>query len=299
MRSVVRIMSLCLAAMLGTPHPGWSLGLAARFGDVVVENAQIGATYNLRETLKIPFGIENRGNTDVEVVVEFLPPGDGHVLPEYEAIPDPNWLRAIPDRMTIGANAQGFFDLLLSIPDDQTLNGRHFQAIIVAKTVGTGLFSVAVENRLRFSVGPGPESLKEEKRMKALSQLDFDVSPQVLYVNDVPVGQTYDVRKETRKAIRVANYSVDPLSLRMMSEPWDKRLSMPAGYEPIPDPSWIRFNKSDQEIASEAIESFEIVFDVPDDAAHRGKKYAGLIRSGLTTGFWLDAPVRVFFTVKE
>lgn len=294
----LRILMCAAVIAAGTPTDAAALGLAARFGEVVVENAQIGQTYNLREVLKLPFGIENRSNAEVEVVVEFEIPNEKTLNEEYIAIPDPNWLRALPARMKIGPRSQGFFDLLLSIPDDPTLNGKHIQANVVAKTVGTGLFGVGIENKLRFSIGPGPETLQEEKRQKAMAKLDFDVSPQALYLSDVPVGTRFDAKAEQNKSVRIANYSTDPLAIRLTSEAWDARLSKPADYEAIPDPSWLSFKKSEQEIPGEEIEVFELILTVPDDPKYRGKKYAALIRTGLTTGFWLDAPVRVYFTTK-
>jgi hypothetical protein len=106
----------------------------------------------------------------------------------------------------------------------------------------------------------------------------------------------YNVKKGQNKSIRVANYATDPLPIRLTSEAWDKRLYMPEGYEPLPDPSWITIKPAEQTIEGEQIGSFNVEINIPDNAKHRGKKYAALIRSGLTTGFWLDAPVRLYIT---
>lgn len=295
----VQKIALIIAAIL-VPRFAWSLGLAARFGDVIVENAEIGKTYNLREALRIPFGIENRSTADIDVVVEIEPPSPKHVTAPYEVIPDPSWVKTIPPKMRIGAKAQGFFDLLLTIPNDPSLNGRHFTAIIKARTEGTGLLGVAIENKLRFSVGgAGPESLKEEKRQKAMAKLDFDVSPQALYLIDVPIGQKFDAKKEQNKSIRIANYSSDTLPIQLSTAAWQPQLTLPTGYEPIPDPNWVSFKKDHENIEGEQIAVFQPVIQIPNDPIHRGKKYAALIRTGLTTGFWLDAPVRLYITVKE
>ena len=289
-----------LALLHLCPQTCWAkIGLAARFGDVIVENAAIGQTYNLREILKIPFGIENRSDIAVDVVVEISPAEENTLKTPYESIPDPTWVRSFPERLNIGPKSQGFFDLLLTIPNDPSLTGRHFTAIIKARTDGTGLLGGAVENKLRFSLGPGPESIKEEKRQKAMSKLDFDISPQAVYVVDVTAGKTLDVKKAQGKSIRVANYSADNLPIKLTSAEWDKKLFLPPGYEPIPDPAWITFKKDEFDVKGEAIEMFQMQILIPDDPKHRGKKYAGLIRSGLKTGFWLDAPVRVYIAVKE
>ncbi len=299
MKRVSCFTGLMVALNIMLPRPSFALGLAARFGDVVVENAEIGKTYNLREAVKVPFGIENKSNAAVDVTVEFEQPVPKAILTDYVAIPDPGWLKSLPEKITIGPKSIGFFDLMLTIPNDPSLNGKHFQAVVKARTVGTGLFGVAVENRLRFSIGPGPESLKEEKRQKALARLDFNVTPQVIYVVDVPQGKMFDVKAEQNKSIKVANYSPDPLPIKFTSSPWESQLYKPGEYEPIPDPSWITIKPEEKKVAGEEIAAFEFFVKVPNDPKYKGKKFAAMIKSGLSTGFWLDAPVRVFISVKE
>lgn len=299
MRHLKRIMALAMMINLASRPPAWSLGLAARFGDVIIENAAIGRTYNLREATRVPLGLQNLGETEVEVSVDFAKPAPDRMVKGYESIPDPSWLKAIPAKLKIGPKAVGFVDILLAIPDDPAINGKHFEALIKAQTEGTGLFGVSIENRLRFSIGPGPDTLKEEKRQKAMAQLDFDVSPQALYVIDVPVGKKFNVKREQNKTVRVANFSADPLEIRFTSDKWDARLYLPNGYEPIPDPGWITFKKTDLKIEGGKIATFDFNIEIPKDEKYAGKNYAALLRTGLTTGYWLDAPVRVYITTKE
>jgi hypothetical protein len=291
MRTRTAIALLALAAW--SPPSVWAdIGLAARFGDVILEGARPGRTYDLKEAAHVPFGIENRGDAEIEVVVEFDRPRKGTLSKDYEEIPDPSWMKAVPERLRIPAKGVGFFDLLLSVPDDRKLEGRHFQVNV--KAVGAaGLFGVAVENRVRFSVGPGPESLKAEKKKKAMQQLDFDVTPSSLFLTEVPVGRSWDSRKEGRKAVRVANYARDALKVRMTVEKWDAGVPLPEGCDAIPDPSWIKVKTPEMTVSPDEIVQTGFVLEVPDEAKYRGKRWAALVRTGLTTGFWLDAPVKL------
>jgi hypothetical protein len=289
--------ALLLAAL--SPGARAEIGLGARFGDVLLEGAETGRTYNLREAAHVPFGIENKGDSEADIVIEFAAPGKHSLAKDYEAIPDPSWFKAIPARMRIGPKSVGFFDLLLTIPDDKKLEGRHFQAVVKARMDGTELLAVAIENRVRISIGPGPESLKAEKKKKAMQQLDFDVTPQTLYVRDVPVGRKLDLRKEQKKTIRVANYASDPLSIVMTAGPWDPRVALPEGYEAIPDPAWLALKSSTITVAGSEIGQALLMNSVPGDAKYKGKKYAAMIRSGLSSGFWLDAPVKVLIETEN
>ncbi|MBI4370853.1 MAG: hypothetical protein HY552_01000 [Elusimicrobia bacterium] len=285
-------------AVTGPPGARADIGLEARFGEVVLEGAQAGRTYSLREQAKVPFGIKNAGDAETEVVVEFERPRRVILSPNYELIPDPSWMKAVPERLRIPPKGVGFFDLLLSVPDDPALKGRHFQATVKARQVG-GLFAAAIENKVRFSVGPGPETLQAEKKRKAMQQLDFDVSPHApLYLVDVPIGREWDSRKEARKSVRVANYAKDPLTVVLSAAPWGEGTPMPDGFEPIPDPSWVAVKPSTVTAGADEIAQASLVVRVPDKPEHRGRRWGVVVKTGLLTGFWLDAPVRVLLETK-
>jgi hypothetical protein len=292
MKTTRMALAAAVLAAAGAPA-GATIGLAARFGDVILENADVGRTYNLRESVKVPFGIENRGDEETEIVVEFLPPRKQDLSAGYEPIPDPSWFKALPAKMVIGPRSIGFFDLLMTVPDDPKLKGRHFQAVVKGRMTG-GFLALAVENKIRFSIGPGPAALEAEKKKKAMQKLDFDVNPQSVYVTAVPLGVEFDVKKEQGKALRVANYDAAPLALSFSAAAWDSREQPPEGYEPIPDPSWLTFRSAKVKVAGGAIGQVQLVLKIPNNDKHRGKKYAVLVKTGLEAGFWLDAPVKVF-----
>ena len=298
-RAACRGYCLGVSLLLAGASPGKAVvGLGARFGDVILENIQPGRAYDLRELAHVPFVVENHGDDPAEVEVRFRRPDKAKLSKDFEAIPDPGWFKAVPAKIVIGPHSQGYFDLLLTVPDEPGLKGKNFQVSAVAAMVGTGVFNVGIENRIRFSIGPGPESLQAEKKKKAMQQLDFDVTPSELYVNAVSVGQTYDVRKEARKSIRVANYSSDKLSVLMTVEKWDISYPLPEGYEPIPDASWIGLEKSTVTVTGDEIGQANLIVKVPDEAKWKGRRFAAMVRTGLTTGFWLDAPVRVYLETK-
>ena len=290
------LLTAALAAPAGLRSARAEIGLGARFGDVILENVQPGRTYDLREAAHVPFGVENRGDADSDATVEFEKPT--RLAEGYEAVPDPGWFKAIPSSIRIGAHSIGYFDLLLTVPEDPALKGRNFQVNVKARLAGEGMFSLAVDNRVRFSIGPGPESVQAEKKKKAMQQLDFDVTPSEIYLRDVPVGRTYDARKEARKSIRVANFAPDALAVLMTVEKWDRNYPLPEGYEPIPEPGWMRMSKSTVTVAGDQIGQASFTVKIPDDAKWKGKRFAAMVRTGLTSGFWLDAPVKVYLETK-
>jgi hypothetical protein len=275
-----------------SPGDAWAkIGLKARFGDLILEGVKPGRTYSLREAARVPLGVENPGDGDMTVVVETQKPRVAAA--GYENIPDPGWLKAVPETLVVGPKGVGFFDLLLTVPDDPKLVGKHFQVQVRMKGTGESMLGLAIENKVRFSVGPGPDELKEEKRRKQMQQLDFDVTPKSLTLTGVSLGRAWDSRKEARKTIRVANYAPDPLALVLAVEGWSPGAATPDGYEPIPDPSWVKVRPSTVTVGADEIGTAALVVEVPDKPENRGRKWAAVVRSGLSTGYWLDAPVRV------
>lgn len=295
-RQLIVLAATCAVVALTTPSHAL-IGLAARFGEIILENVAPGRTYNLREAARLPLGAQNIGDAETTILVEFIQPRTVDISKDYEAIPDPSWFKAIPETITIGPRSVGFFDILMTVPNDPKYKGKHFQVTVKMRQVG-GFFAVGVENKIRFSVGPGPETLQEEKKQKAMQQLDFNVTPQSLFITEVPVGQLYDVKKEQNKGIRVANYSQDPLEVMFEGSRWNAQLTIPEGFEPIPDASWIVFASSHVKVAGEEIGHARMQLRIPDDKKYRGKKYAALIRTALASGFWLDAPVKVLIETK-
>lgn len=289
---------LAAALLLGllAPAAEAKVGLGARFGDVILEGAKPGATYSLREASRVPFAVENRGDAPTDVVIELQKPNPDHLAKDYEAVPDPSWFKAVPDRLSLAAKGMGYCDILLTIPDDPKLVGRSFQVQVLARSVSTdgSVLGAAVQGRIRVSIGKGPQSVQEEKRKKAMQQLDLDVSPKDLYLVGVTPGKAWDSRKEAKKSIRVANFAPDTLNLRLTPEKWDRRFPLPAGFEEMPDPSWIRVSKATVTVESEEIGLASLIVTVPDKPEHRGRRWAATVKTGLTTGFWLDAPVKVF-----
>ena len=265
------------------------IGLTTRFVDVVLEGLSLGGVYSLRAMKNVPYVVSNRGELPMEIVVEVMPPSSGDLQQSYEPIPDPSWVQVIPDRFNLGIGDSQFSEIVLSIPQDVKLQGRHFQAAIWAHAVDTGFMAVGVRSRLRFSIGQGPESLLAEKKRKAMLSLDLDLRPAKIYVLDVPVGEQeaydpYEDRKGSKRRLTVTNRAEDTVKLNFTSMPWDvryRRYTLPPGYEPAPDPAWLSFDPAKTDVEGEMIKGVRLKLKIPDKPEYRGKKYAFLISASI------------------
>lgn len=275
-----------------------TIGLSTRFVDVTLENVQVGVVYNLRQLRQMPYVIRNRSDIPVEVEIIVRPPTAGELTLGYEALPDPSWIKMVPNRLRIDANKDGFAEIVLQVPDDKNYVGRHYQAIFRAYTLKTGLFSASVESRFRFSTGPGPESLLKEAKEKAMMSLDFDITPPEFFVDGVEPGIKLNLKKDYQRTIKVTNRAETPLNLKFNSVNWD-HYPLPAGYEPTPDPSWLVFKSTVAKIPSDTIVSLEPIIQIPKEEQHYGKKYAFLVKTDIVLGVDLEVYNRIYVRVKE
>src|ERR1700730_9647039 len=107
--------AVVVAVLMGsTPRPvhaGYNIG--TRFADVIMEYIQPGKVYNLRTMRNLPYRIENHSNgeADMEVLVEIPPAYE--MKPGYEPIPDPSWVRVVPNRIKLQAGEEGLVDVIL------------------------------------------------------------------------------------------------------------------------------------------------------------------------------------------
>ncbi|MFH1725879.1 MAG: hypothetical protein ABII00_14820 [Elusimicrobiota bacterium] len=295
MRTLRLLMAVGLAGLLGIEEAWGSVGLSSQFVDVVFENLKPGRSYNIREIKGVPYTVKNRGNAPADVIVEAVLPEPTKIVEPYEAIPDPSWISLSPDRMRIDEASMGFSDIIISIPDDPELVGRHFQAMLWAHTVGTGFLAAGVKSRLRFSIGPGPETLERERARKAMVTLNFDLWPTALYVMKAEAGKRYDVKRKEKKTLKLTNRNDETLELVVKAIPWPSSLP-PTGYEIIKDLSWVGFKPEKLKVKGNRVKDIRLILTPPEEL--KGKKVVFVVQLSLPIGTPISATHRVLVTIQ-
>lgn len=279
-----RLIAAGIFMLLLCPRAEARIGLTTQFLDVVLEGLQTGRSYNLRVLKNVPYVVTNKGDISMDIVVESELPKKEDLQGEYEPVPDLNWIQILPNQFKLAKSESHFSELIVAIPDDPALIGRHFQAAIWAHAVGGGFMAVGVRSRLRFSIGKGPEALKAEKKRKAMLSLDLDLQPRKIYLPLVPIGKHYDVREAAGHSLTITNRAADAVQIEFLSSPWDQqqqRFLLPPDYQMAPDPKWLTLKPEIQKVKGETIKRVMFYLDIPEDAKHYGKKYAFLISANI------------------
>ncbi len=275
------------------------IGLSTRFVDVTLEYLQVGQVYNLRKLRNIPYTVRNRGDAAIRVRAVVSIPPKSEVADGYQPIPDPTWIQIIPNEFDIPPGQTAYAEIVVQIPNQPQYVGKHYQSKITAQTVNKGLFSAGTQSRLRFSTGPGPETLKQEAVNKAMMTMDFDVTPQEIYANNLEPGQTYNLNKLIQKKLKVSNRADTPIRMKFKSIPWVSNLILPEGYEPAKDTSWLTFSPEDAVIKGNRIVTVDPILKIPAGDELSGKKIAFLMKADLVMGVDLEIYTKVFVTIKS
>lgn len=285
----VGLMVLAAAAWSG-------LGLAVRFPDIVMENVPPGAVVNLRQLKGVPYVVINNADIAVDVVVEGEVPftGPAQAKEGYEPVPQAEWLRIVPNRFKLGPKEIGTAEVILSVPEDPALVGRHFQANIRAKTENTGQLALAVAHSVRFSVGSaGPSALSKEKNRKALGNMDLDLTPPNIRWDGVAPGKPFTLKGSKGLSLKVTNRGNEAVKLKLVSVKAENNLRE-AGWAEPPHPEWLKVVPEVVKVKPNQIKDVQLSLNIPDAPEHRGQKYLFLIKAELAD---LGVPLQFYTRV--
>jgi len=284
------LWALILATSFG--RDAHALGIAMRFVDITLEKVEPGTFVNLRLSRNLPLVVINQEDTPVDIVIESVSPKAEEMKDGYEPSPDPTWVRAVPNRFHLGPKASASSDILIAIPNDPNLIGKHYEIIVWVhteqknKALSGGVHVEAgLRSRFRLSIGTiGPAALQREKALKKLATINvnFSLSPDNLYAQDVELGKPVDLKAQKRASLKIINQSDDPVELKVSSVPQDPNVVPQSGYEYSPDPSWISLSPAQIKVPGNSIKEILLKANIPNRPENKGKKFMFLIQTTLS-----------------
>ena len=280
-------------------------GVSATFADLILENLQPGGSYNLRKLKNVPFIIQNKGKETVDAKIEVKIPRADTLLKGYEPIPDPSWIVVIPDKFRLGSQEKGISEIIISIPEDEKLVGRHFQAHFNCSGIAIGppsqlTIATGVETRIRFSIGSmGPDSLLQEKKRKVMYSLNFEFDPTNVNIKDkIELGKKIDLKKEKNVKLNLINKASDPINLTLKAVPYDTSIYGSAGDYEIGDPKFLKIKPEKLKLKGETIEKLKLYLEIPDEEKYKNKKFLFLIQAEVINHVPVEIVSKLFITTK-
>lgn len=299
----VVVVTLC---GLSIPRSGNAGGIAVQFADVVLAKLEPGGVYNLRALRGLTYTVLNNYEATRDFEVLTVRPLPEELLKGYEPIPDPSWIRFVPNTFRLAYRENVHCAIIISIPEDEQYRGHHFQVMFVATVTpdpfaeGISLVS-QVKYRLRFSVGvEAPETIEAAKKKERFLTLNYRLEPESLYIRNVEVGKQIELGKKGIPALKLVNLGPEKVILRVKSVACEKRFGLATGYEPTPNADFLKCTKDAIKVKSNRIRNVPLVLKIPDEPEYRGKKYAFIIMAELRdTEVPLEIYGRVYVQIKE
>lgn len=289
-----------LAGLAVIAVPLWAkLSLGVRFPDIVLENVSPGMVLNLRQAKGMPYVVINQSDFPVDVVVDVELPGPQHIDPKegYEPAPVKEWVQVVPNRFRLGAGDIGTAEVILSVPNDPALIGKHYQINLHARSLGTGQLALAVNHYVRFSVGSmGPGALAKEKNRVAVGKLDLDMTP-TLRLDKVPLGKSIAL-DALGGTLKITNRGDDPVKLKFASNRVIASLREPGWTDP-PHPEWLSMKPAVVKVKPNQVKPVKLFLNIPDAPENHGQKFQFLITAELADlGIPLQYYSRVYVTTE-
>ena len=259
-------------------------GLSTSFGDIFIENLQIGETYSTKELINLPLRVKNDSHYEMDIKVEVMLPSQGDLKEGFEPIPSPFWIRFERSTFTVTPGGMAETDVFISIPKDKKLKGKQFQVYLHSYTIpkpGKALqISVGLASRLLFTIAE-----KEGMRRNGDEVGVFQVVPDDLFLIDVPLGKRVNVWEQFGKSLTVHNpnkvecrYQIESIALKEGDCPVRR------GFEETADPKYLAFDNMTIRVAPRSSERVMLYLNVPDRPENREKNLMFLVRVKQLTG---------------
>lgn len=283
MRITGRISTILLAITLMalSPVTPFAGGLRCQLGEVVIENLQIGQTYNLRELANLQMIVTNTGDQPVDLLMEVLVPDSGQLRQGAMAVPDNSWIELSQDSFTLGPQQPASADIIISIPDDLQYLGKKFQVIIWSHTVGTGsmFMEVGLKSRIIFTTDTVRAS-QEEMFTSSNASTNFELKPEEIFLENVPLGHTYDVSDEDGLVLTITNNGEREQTFRLKSRSIaNSAATLTSGYDDAPDASYLQFSDNEFVLAPEESKTVKMYLKFPMKAEYTGKNYMFVVHA--------------------
>jgi hypothetical protein len=258
-------------------------GLSTQLGEAVIENLQIGQTYNLRQLANLRLIVNNTSDYSVDLKMDVLYPDSSELKKGSEFIPDISWVKLSKNLFQLAPNENALSDIILTIPEDDKYLGKKYQVTIWSHTLGGsggGMFlAYGLKTRIIFTTDT-VKAAKSEAITSSDASVSFTLKPEEIFLDNVESGKIYDVEKQKGLVLKITNPGERERTFKLQSlTVGNSAATLTKEYEDAPNASYLNFSDSTFILAPQGTKTIKMYLNFPEKNEYSGKKYMFVIRA--------------------
>ncbi len=263
---------MCLALVRAGPCRALSLRSSA--AESFLGDVSPGTAVSVSKATGSGLRVENSGGDPIRVEFRAVSPPPGGCKDGYDPWPHPESVRL--EAKARGAELRpgeaAAADLVVTVPRDAALDGGQYEIDVVATAHDRAGASLSLKTRVLLSVGPVLPSAAEPPGGFA-ERPGYSASPPRAGPERVPWGRTgSDPGGGTTLKIIEAGDEDLSVSLSPVRE-WDGNARPEEGFEPAPNPRWLRLEPGVVKVRAGAIGRARVWASVPRQARYAGRRF--------------------------
>jgi hypothetical protein len=277
---------LLVLSIISLPICTWAGGLSCSVGEVVINNLKIGQTYSLQALANLPLVVTNTSDQPVHILVDALVPDSSELRRQACPIPDAAWATAAPDSFDLGSRETKAVEMLLRIPDDESLFGKTFQVTFWSHTLAQAgdMLAYGLNTRVIFSI----DKVRETSGMVPSGELSLSLTPATMTLDGIVPGREYRLEELLHQPLVVRNTSGQSLSIELRTlNSQQSAIDMMPGYADLLEAA--KVNLSPSRLTLKPGEQTTVTGTVlfSKQARSAGKKYMCVVSAEV-----MDLPVK-------
>jgi len=258
-------------------------GLSTQLGEAVIENLQIGQTYNLTQLANLSLIVTNTSDFAVDLKMDVVYPDSSELKKGSESIPDTSWVKLSQSLFKLAPNEKASSDIIVSIPEYDQYLGKKYQFTIWSHTLGGsggGMFlAYGLKTRIIFTTDT-VKADKSEAITSSDASVSFTLKPEEIFLDKVEIGKIYDVEKKKGLVLKITNPGERERAFKLQSlTVGNSAATLTKDYEDAPDASYLKFSDSTIVIPPNGTETIKMYVNFPPNKEYRGKKYMFVIHA--------------------
>ncbi len=282
-RRDMRILLLAVL-LLQSSSQAQALALRGPFPMMFLNDIFVGRTPSAAQA-RDRLRVANTGQDPIGVVMQLEPTRPDELRDGYDPLPNMSWITLAPPRFSLEPGEEGVSAILVSIPNDPSLQGAQFQlawsAVATVPSTGAQLLprsQVFVTVQLNAST-----TIIQSVRSAGLAasqapnSTPFTLSPPSGRADNVALGRKVDLR-ELGLALKLGNPNSQEAEFSVLSA-CDNASGSDNDFKCAPNPNFLRAAASSVKVAANSVAEADFYLEIPNQLRYQGRKWAFVVKA--------------------